>query len=407
MPYLVPMLILTMMATVTACENREEQTIESSDNSQPSILIQKRGELMYRPNERADYQPSSLNMELYPDNWLQQKLGGPSKIRCAKDNPTSQDIYKLVSEGEHSLANLGCPLVARTQSGSITVRAVQNLKIPFIIAPRRTAVLDARPKIRWNPVSGVSQYTVSLKERGVSQEIWTTKVSDRTPVSDRTLAGAVKYIELDYPADAPSLEPEVDYQIIVTTQQQVEATDNCPKDWLKQLDRPTVCLISSTRDTGRGLGFYLLSQDKIQQVQKLAAEIEREFDGEAKALALAHLYRENNLMMDAIATLKDLLKQGNHTTGVYRFLGELYQQSELNQLAELQYVRAIELAKDARDLVGQASAQSSLAEILAAKNANQKAIEIAQEAKNAYEILGDTAKVAKLQQKLSQWQSNS
>ena len=407
MPYLVPMLILTMMATVTACENREEQITESSDNSQPSILIQKRGELMYRPNERADYQPSSLNMELYPDNWLQQKLGGPSKIRCAKDNPTSQDIYKLVSEGEHSLANLGCPLVARTQSGSITVRAVQNLKIPFIIAPRRTAVLDARPKIRWNPVSGVSQYTVSLKERGVSQEIWTTKVSDRTPVSDRTLAGAVKYIELDYPADAPSLEPEVDYQIIVTTQKQVEATDNCPKDWLKQLDRPTVCLISSTRDTGRGLGFYLLSQDKIQQVQKLAAEIEREFDGEAKALALAHLYRENNLMMDAIATLKDLLKQGNHTTGVYRFLGELYQQSELNQLAELQYVRAIELAKDARDLVGQASAQSSLAEILAAKNANQKAIEIAQEAKNAYEILGDTAKVAKLQQKLSQWQSNS
>ena len=59
MRYLVPMLILTMMATVTACKNREEQTIESNDNSQPSILIQKRGELMYRPNERADYQPSS------------------------------------------------------------------------------------------------------------------------------------------------------------------------------------------------------------------------------------------------------------------------------------------------------------------------------------------------------------
>ena len=160
---------------------------------------------------------------------------------------------------------------------------------------------------------------------------------------------------------------------------------------------------SSTKDTGRGLGFYLPSQDKIQQVQKLAVQIEREFNGEAKTLALAHLYRENNLMMDAIATLETLVEE-KQTTGVYRFLGNLYHQVQLSQLAEMRYLKAIELAENSNDLVGRAMAQSGLAEVLAARGSNQKAIELAREAIDAYATLGDTANVSGLQEKLNKWE---
>ena len=214
----------------------------------------------------------------------------------------------------------------------------------------------------------------------------------------------MRYIEVNYPADAPSLEIGVDYLAIVTTNQRVKPTDKCPPNWEKQPDDSSLCISSSTKDEGRGLGFYLLEANQAQQIQKLAANIKQELEGTAQALALAHLYQENNLMMDAILTLENFAKQRSNITGVYRFLGDLYQGIQLNKLAEIRYNQAIDLAENSNDLVGQATAKFGLAEVLAARGLNQKAIQIGKEAKDVYATLGDTAKVRKLQEKLSQWE---
>ncbi len=400
-----------MILMLAACRSPgDKQSTTSQDDYQPSVLIRIKndyGDLLFRPNNQSEYVPASENMELYPGYWLQQKLGGPSKIRCAKESPMSQDIYKLVSEGEHTLTNLGCPLIARTQSRRITPRGGENLEIPFMISPRSTAVLNNKPTLRWNAVTGVTNYTISLEEQRVGKgKVWTTEVSDRGMEYPNQPPGSspVKYIEVDYPADASPLEPGVDYLAIVTTQQQVKATDKCRNGWEKQPEDPFKCITSSTKDEGKGLGFYLLDENEVQQIQELAANITQELDGEAQALALAHLYKENDLMVDAIATLETLLEQGSQTTGVYRFLGDLYQEVQLSQLAEVRYTKAIELAKDSNDLVGQATAQFGLAKVLAARGLNNKAIQIGTEAKEAYATLGDTKLVRKLEQKLSQWQ---
>ena len=404
---------LAMIFTIAACKNGGyKPDVESQDEYQPTILIQKQGELMYRADSESEYNLASDNMELYPSYWLRQKQGGPSKIRCAKESPISQDIYKLVSEGEHTLANLGCPtLIARTQSSSsgLLRNRGENLEIPFIISPRSTAVINNRPTLRWNSVSGVSRYRVSIEDQRVGEgKDWTTEVSDSGMEYPNQLPGnsPVKYIEVDYPTDAPSLEPGVVYLAIVTTQEQVEATDTCRNGWEKQPEDPFLCITSSTKDEGKGLGFYLVEENEAQQIQKLAANIKQELAGEAQALALAHLYKENDLMMDAIVTLETLVEQGSQTTGIYRFLGNLYQEVQLSQLAEVRYTKAIELAKDSNDLVGQATAQFGLAKVLAARGARDEAIKIGTEAKDVYATLVDTKMVRKLEEALSQWEKN-
>ncbi|MDJ0747093.1 MAG: tetratricopeptide repeat protein [Xenococcaceae cyanobacterium MO_167.B27] len=377
---------------------------------QPSVLIRIQndyGDLLYKSNNQSEYVRASEDMELYPDYWLQQSAGGASKIRCAKDSPLSQDVYKLVAEGEHSFANLGCPLIARTISPKIITRGGEKSNIPFIISPRSTAILNDRPTLRWNAVAGVTNYTVSLEDQRIGKgNLWTTEVSEsgQEYFNQPSASSSMRYIEVNYPVDAPSLEIGVDYLAIVTTKQQVKPTDKCPEAWAKQPDDSSYCITSSTQDEGKGLGFYLLEANQAQQIQKLADNIKQELEGTAQALALAHLYQENNLMMDAIMTLENLVEQRSQTTGVYRFLGDLYQGVQLNKLAEVRYTKAIELAENSDDLVGQATAKFGLAEVLAARGSNQKAIQIGQEAKDAYATLGDTAKVKKLQEKLSQWE---
>lgn len=395
---------LTMILTIAACRSRSDnQPATPKDEYQPTVLIGIQGNLLFRPNSQAQYSSASNNMELYPGYWLWQKLGGPSKVRCAKESPASQEIYKLVSEGEHTLANLGCPLVARIQSRRIIPRGGENLEIPFIISPRSTAVLNNKPMLRWNAVSNVTRYTVSIEDQRVGKgKVWTTEVSDSGVAYPNQPAGdsSVKYIKVNYPSDAPPLEPGVDYLVVVTTQQQVEATDQCRPDWEKQPEDPFKCITSSTKDEGKGLGFYLLDENEAQRVQELAKSIKQELDGEAQALALAHLYKENDLMVDAIATLEALLEQGSQTTGVYRLLGDLHGEIQLSQLAEVRYLKAIELAKNSRDLVGQAAAQFGLAEVFAARGLRDKAIQTWTEAKNAYATLGNTERVRELEEKL-------
>ena len=252
-------------------------------------------------------------------------------------------------------------------------------------------------------MSGVSRYTLSLEDQRVGEgAVWTKEVDSPKRIKNRSKS-SVEYIETDYPAEAPPLQPGVKYLAVVTTQQPTEATAQCLKGWTKQVDNPFLCTTSSTKDRGKGLGFYLLDKTQIQQIKELSADIRRELDGEARALALAHLYRENNLMMDAIATL-ETLTQKIQASEVYSFLGDLYHRVQLSKLAEARYTKAIGLARDADDVVGRATAQSGLAEVFAARGSNRKAIEIGQEAKDAYATLGDIEKVRKLQEKFSQWQ---
>ncbi|HAA30899.1 MAG TPA: hypothetical protein DCE56_28375 [Cyanobacteria bacterium UBA8553] len=89
----------------------------------------------------------------------------------------------------------------------------------------------------------------------------------------------------------------------------------------------------------------------------------KNFNFDAKALALANLYTENGLIADAIATLEKLLNNGVQTAPIYRTLGDLYlKYLLLVPQANVYYSKAVELV-DAEDVEEQKAAQDGLKQV--------------------------------------------
>jgi tetratricopeptide (TPR) repeat protein len=112
------------------------------------------------------------------------------------------------------------------------------------------------------------------------------------------------------------------------------------------------------------------------------------------------LYRSNKLNADAIDLLEGVVKKGSRSSAVYQLLGAIYQQVELNLLAQERYLTALKLAQTEKNLEAQAIIQSSLGEVAFSLDKLQDALRWYQAAQVGYRGLGDVAKVQELQEKV-------
>ncbi|HBB33229.1 MAG TPA: hypothetical protein DC064_15880, partial [Cyanobacteria bacterium UBA9273] len=145
-------------------------------------------------------------------------------------------------------------------------------RIPYIISPRRTALLNPKPILRWHPVAGAKSYTVTLEGDGVQ---WQTQLSDTQVI---------------YPGDPP-LKPGGHYTLTVETDTGVSSLDEPVKPG--------------------GLGFSMLDANQTERVELAVVEItQQSWTEQAKAIALANLYTDNGLNAEAIATLETLVAGG-------------------------------------------------------------------------------------------------
>ncbi|HAG80809.1 MAG TPA: hypothetical protein DCL61_06480, partial [Cyanobacteria bacterium UBA12227] len=174
--------------------------------------------------------------------------------------------------------------------------------IPYLITPRRGGLLDDTPTLRWNPISGVTRYTVRVVGSGVN---WETEISGS---------------EVVYSGEQV-LQPGKVYSVIV------EADNGTSSQW----------------DEGAtDSGFKLVYPDVAERVRTKINDIaQSELSPEAQALAMADLYFEEDLVSEAIATLEPFVKAGSTTVQVYQMLGDLYRYSGLNLLAKERYEEAI------------------------------------------------------------------
>lgn len=174
-----------------------------------------------------------------------------------------------------------------------------------IISPPDTTslLLNERLKLSWSKVPEANSYLVQVHVVGGGRE-W------QSPEP-------IKGTEIDYPDNAPALQPERLYEVIV------------------QADNDKVG--SAT--------FTMLSESEDEQIRKLEQQIAglKNVPKDEQALALAYLYQGKRLFAQAIKTL-EAVKKESQKVRIYQILGDLYLQVKLPNLAKSEYEQALQLA---------------------------------------------------------------
>lgn len=328
-----------------------------------NLIIVADGEVGLKRNGWNDFHPIGFGTALYRGDQLRPSAGAKVIVLC--DNLTAW----TVPAGAPSGLNQGCPqsaspVLLRGKSAISASRPSSSSGsdplIPYVISPRATKLLSPKPILRWNPVLGVTSYTVSI--RGLD---WQETVSAT---------------EVVYPG-TPALEAGKVYLLIV------EADNG-----------------RSSRDEGMpDLGFSLLHNEETERIRTDSATIAGiNLPDEGKAFALAQLYGGYGLYAEAIEMLEKVADAGSQAANVYRSLGDFYWQIGLSRLAEDRYLQAVNLAEAAGDTEALAAAQTGLGEVYMALGNKSEAVRWLTQAQAGYEALGDSDHVSEVAELLAE-----
>ncbi|MGK7894273.1 MAG: hypothetical protein AB4372_11770 [Xenococcus sp. (in: cyanobacteria)] len=146
-------------------------------------IIESSGQVFIKRGS-SEYRSTGVGERLQSGDRLYLQSGAVAKVLCE-----NSDIWR-VPVGIPSSVNSGCPnWVASVFKGATRYRpGGSNPQIPYISYPRMTYLLLEKPTFRWNPVAGVTKYTVRLLGSGGLE--WETEVTSS---------------EVVYPNDAPPL----------------------------------------------------------------------------------------------------------------------------------------------------------------------------------------------------------
>ncbi len=231
--------------------------------------------------------------------------GAVSEVRVLCDNGK---VWLVPSGAANGLSN-GCPsplMDVLRGRGDGPQPGGGDPTVPYVITPRMTRLLDSRPTLRWNPVSGAKEYELTLFGPGGQQ--WPAKASAPP---------------FDFPSSWKALAPGAHYVLRVSS-------DNGK---------------SSDRDPGANLGFSLLTAEQAERVQEKEKAISKEAQPEYRDLARADLYIASALYEKAIPLLQDGTKKQTTKLVTLLVLGELYERTGLNALAGVTYKTAQPLAE--------------------------------------------------------------
>lgn len=322
------------------------------------LLVRQEGSVQLKRAGWQNFRPVEVGATLHSRDRLFVPPGARAGLWCRDRS------FFSVPTGVEVRVDSGCPaegdrVVLRAKPGSATEL---DPRIPYVISPRNTVVLNRQPTLRWNPVSGATSYVIQMRGTGVSWAIQTSAT------------------EVTYPGNPP-LQPGARYRIIVTS-------DN------------------GFSSISEGIvGFVVVSDREAQQVRNLAKQLqERQLGEDVEPLVLASLYRNKELYAEAIALLEASIRDRKPRAATYQLLGELYQQVGLNQLAKEPYEQALALARASGDSEGAAAIQTGLGEMEVALGNLEAAIAWFEQAQSGYQRLGDRTQADAIAQRLASLQ---
>ncbi|MHC5917299.1 MAG: tetratricopeptide repeat protein [Nostoc sp.] len=344
-----------------------------------------KGKVRVQREKRTDWLPIRPATELYQGDQIFPDIGVRVDLQCpGVSNPVV--VRAGVVSGMGSLCINWANTESRGSQAAETLGGV-DASIPYLITPRHALLLSATPLLRWNPVSGVTEYSVEVT--GIKGLMWKTK----------TKANQVIY------AGKP-LEAGLPYSLIVRTNTGKSSQED---------------IALNREQKASNLEFVTLRQSEAALVKAQAAKISpTPLSSEASALSLANFYANYilpqsvisayklpantfetySLTGEAIALLESLIQQGKQSPLIHRTLGDLYWQTGLFRLAEAHYLKAIDSVQGLEDMENWTLAQYSLGQIYAAINEPQQALVYYSQAKVGYIFLGDTRRVEVLQRRI-------
>ena len=309
--------LAVLLVSCTTPEHTQEHTQEQELN----FISEMKGSVEIQDNGKGKYKTAYIGDTVNTSDKLRLSKDASAKIMC-----NNLSLWQINSQGDFPVSK-GCPstktTVFRKNISTDNTRGLNNPKIPYLISPRNTAILNEQPTLYWNPISGAINYQVEISS---GEEFkWTTTVSQPT---------------VTYSGNQP-MQPGI-YKVNITANNG-----------------------ASTKGNDDSVFFIVQTKEHISQINSYIAQLQQKpLNNNSKSFALAHLYRNHDFNAKAIELLEKSIKEGNQTTAVYELLGSIYQKIGLNQLARERYLSAIKSAKGEGNLKVQENIQYELENLL-------------------------------------------
>lgn len=334
---------LILSADWVGISYRPSLAVENPDTcTHVGRIVSIQGQVQLKRKDWSDYHPTAVGAELCLGDLLRPALGAKAIVQCADPNQNSWTVPDGIASG----AAEGCrspkqPLHTIRKPINFTRNSLTH-GIPHIIGPKKTWLLNNKPKLRWMTVPDATSYIVRVSGPGVN---WVTQVTTTSVV---------------YPSQPP-LKAGEGYLLVV------EADNG-------ELPAKTI--------------FSLLDQKRAALVRTAALGIVKQnLTEEAKTLAIAEVYIGQGLIAEATELLEALVDQGSKTAAIYQMLGDLFAQVQLSHHAQRNYLQAVDLATTAKDIEGQAVAAARLAEVEQFLGNLDTAVYWRKQAQKGYQVL--------------------
>jgi hypothetical protein len=196
------------------------------------------------------------------------------------------------------------------QTGLVALSTLRGSgdRVPLLLAPRKTEVLEARPSFAWRAVDGATRYRLSVS--GETGELWTREVAAT---------------RLDYPADVAELAAGADYLW------EIQAFS----------DRGALAREDSY--------FRVVESTEAERVRADLARISTSAGGDESAavqfLSGSYLFGRG-LYRDAAAHFEKLCRLSPESPAPHEALGNVYRAVGLTDQAAAAYEKALDLARN-------------------------------------------------------------